>query len=42
MQCVIVVMFGELLESNMSLLWYLENCWDATCHFWDVWRFAGM
>ena len=39
---VIVVMFGEFLKCNMSLLGCLENCWNATCHCCDVWRFAGM
>jgi len=40
-QHVIVVVFGDLLEHNMSLLWCLENCWNATCHVWDYWRIAG-
>jgi hypothetical protein len=42
MQHVFVVMFGELLERNMSLLGCLENYWNAKCHCWDVCRIAGM
>jgi hypothetical protein len=41
MQHVTVLMFGELLECNMSLLGCLENCWSATCHCSDVWRITG-
>jgi hypothetical protein len=35
------VVFGELLERNISLLWCSENCWNATFLYCGVWRIAG-
>jgi hypothetical protein len=39
---IVGMMFGELLEHNMSFLLCLENYWNTTYHFCCVWRITGI